>query len=565
MINQHIDYDMTQMFKTYQLIIFLMLIPILSAAQGHESWSYNLNIYQVNTRQYTATGTFNDFSSHLDRLSEMGVGIIYFMPIHPIGEQNRLGSLGSPYSVKDYLAINPEFGTMEDFTRLVDSIHAKGMYAMLDWVPNHTAWDNPLTVQHPEWYVTDDQGNFTAPPGTNWSDVIQLDYEQTGLREYMIDAMAYWVQEADIDGFRVDAASFVPLDFWSTAIPQLKAIKPELLLLAEDDGTQYKSNGFDMTYAWGLHGFGSGLLKRILSGASDASALEMYMITEWYFYYPDHYRMYFTSNHDDNAWYGTAFEQFGAATETFAVLTATMNSMQLIYGGQEAGLDHRLAFFDKDLINWRDHPFYDIYQTLWHLKKENQALWNGGAGSSLVRVQTDKSADCFAFLREKEEDRVFAIFNLSAAPLTITVSDSNHYGIYRNVFLADTTAFTQDVEMTLSPWGYQVFEQILPETGVDKEDELLQGFLLYQNFPNPFNSHTTVSYDLGEGQPVRLTIFDLSGRQVRTLIRGNQVAGHYELSWDGTDQEGNPVSAGVYLTRLQVGDQSRTIKMVYLK
>jgi len=167
-------------WKLFLLGLFLLiLIPTTSSSQGHESWSYNLNIYKVNTRQYTSSGTYNKFTTHFDRLKDIGVGIFWFIPIHPIGLQNRLGGLGSPYSVKDYLDINPEFGTLDEFKALVDTIHAKGMFVMIDWVANHTApWDNPLSITNPELYVTDVNGNFVPPPGTNWTDVIQLDYSQ---------------------------------------------------------------------------------------------------------------------------------------------------------------------------------------------------------------------------------------------------------------------------------------------------------------------------------------------------------------------------------------------------
>lgn len=341
-----------------------LFILTIALSQDHEIWSYNQNIYEVNTRQFTHSGTFAEFEAHLDRLQDLGAGILYFMPIHPIGIQNRLGSLGSPYSVRDYLDVNPEFGTLEEFVALVDSIHARGMYVIMDWVANHTAWDNPLTVSHPEWYVTDGQGNFIPPPGTGWSDVIQLDYGEQGLRDYMIQTMAYWITEADIDGFRIDAVSFVPDNFWPGAIAQLKAIKPEILMLAEDDGTQYQSLGFDMTYAWGLYGFGNGVLQRMADGVDDAIDLANYLNNELNYYSDQHYRMYFTSNHDENSWYGTVFERFGAAAEAFAALTATMNSLPLIYGGQEAGLDQSLAFFDKDEIDWQAHPFENMYSTL---------------------------------------------------------------------------------------------------------------------------------------------------------------------------------------------------------
>ncbi len=356
--------------RSILLSLFVLFAEtIFIYGQSHHDWSYNLSIYEVNVRQYTSAGTFNAFETHLDRLKNMGVGILWFMPIHPIGVQNRLGSLGSYYSVKDYYGINPEFGTLDDFKDLVDSIHAKGMYVLIDWVGNHTSWDNTLTVTHPEWYIKDDGGNFTPPPGTGWTDVIQLDYSKPELREYMIDAMKFWITEAGIDGFRCDAVSFMPLDFWSEAITELKNLKPGIFMLAEDDKTQYQSAGFDMSYAWGLLGFGNGILINIAEGTNNANVLNTYSTQENINYPAPHYRMYFTSNHDENSWYGTVYEDFGDAAEIFAVLTSIFRSMPLIYSGQEAGLDHRLAFFDKDEITWQPHPFEQIYSTLLYLKK----------------------------------------------------------------------------------------------------------------------------------------------------------------------------------------------------
>lgn len=363
-------------------VLLLALLPAISKAQSHQDWSYNLSVYEVNVRQYTAAGTFAAFETHLDRLQEMGAGILWFMPIHPIGQRNRLGSLGSYYSVRDYLGVNPEFGTLDDFKMLVQKIHDRGMYVIMDWVANHTSWDNPLTIEHPEWYVKDANGNFIPPPGTNWSDVIELNFAQQGLRNYMINAMKFWVEEVGVDGFRCDAVSFVPQDFWREAITQLKAVKPDIFMLAEGDGRAWHDAGFDMTFAWGLYGFGNGVLKRIVDRVDNAVSLNGYATAERTNYPASAYRLYFTSNHDENSWHGTTAELFGDAAEMFAVLTATFNGLPLIYSGQEAGLDKRLRFFDKDQILWRDHPNADLYKTLLHLKRQTGRC--GTAGTAAV-------------------------------------------------------------------------------------------------------------------------------------------------------------------------------------
>jgi len=522
-------------------VLLIISIPTVSLSQDHDSWSYNLNIYEVNVRQYTSSGTFSEFATHLDRLKDMGVGILWFMPIHPIGVQNRLGSLGSYYSVRDYLDVNPEFGTLDEFKALVDTIHAKGMYVIMDWVANHTAWDNPLTITHPEWYITDSNGNFVPPPGTNWTDVIQLDYSEQGLRDYMIQVMAYWINEVDIDGFRCDAVSFMPMSFWSTAISELKNIKPELLMLAEDDDPQYQSIGFDMSYAWGLHGFGNGVLRRIYTGASDVGELDDYITNELNAYSGNHYRMYFTSNHDENSWHGSVFEQFGNAAEIFAVLTTTMNGMPLIYSGQEAGLNKRLLFFDKDQILWQPHPFADTYGTLLHFKRENKSLWNGSNGGRFKRVNTSNDQKIFAFVREKDNDKIFAVYNLSPGFNGATLMDSLYYGTYTDVFNHDTVSFTQGAFVTLPGWSYNVYEVVNAITGISDVFETPQEFILYQNYPNPFNSSTIISYSIPEAVSVNLKIFDPLGKEILTMVNEVQEADKYIVNVDASN-----FSSGIY-------------------
>ena len=540
--------------------IFIFLVPLMLFGQSHHDWSYNLSIYEVNVRQYTNSGTFAEFETHLNRLKELGVGILWFMPIHPIGVVNRLGTLGSYYSVKDYYGVNSEFGSFEEFKTLVDSIHAKGMYVLMDWVGNHTSWDNNLTVNHPEWYVTDSSGNFIPPPGTNWSDVIQLDYSQQGLRDYMIDVMKFWITEAKIDGFRCDAVSFMPIDFWTEAILELKSLKPEILMLAEDDNTQYQNIGFDMTYGWYYHGFGSGILTNIVAGTNNANTLNSYVNSENLYFYPSHYRMYFISNHDENSWYGTVFEQFGSAAEVFAVLTSTYRSMPLIYSGEEAGLNHRLLFFDKDEIIWQQHQFANIYKTLFNLKKINKALWNGNNGGQLLRVTTTNNPSIFAFVREKENCKVFEIFNLTNQEKTFTLQGNLYTGNYRDAFSNDSTYFFENSEMTLPPWGYRVFEF---GSGIILEQNdkiLMNGFTLSQNYPNPFNPTTKIKYSIPQSSNVLIKVFGVLGNEIKTLVDEYKNAGDYEVDFNA-----NNLPSGIYFYRLVSGRYSETKKMILLK
>ena len=548
------------LFRLLPAFLTLLLLAATARAQGHETWSYNLGVYEVNVRQYTRAGTFAAFGTHLDRLQEMGVGIVWLMPIQPVGVKNRLGSLGSPYAVRDYRAVNPAYGSLGDFKALVQQIHARGMYVIIDWVANHTAWDNVLTTTHPEWYSKDAEGRFIPPPGTNWSDVIELDYSQPGLRDYMIDALKFWVEETGIDGFRFDAVSFVPTDFWQRATAELKAFKPDIFLLAEGEGPQWHAAGFDATYGWGLYGFESGLLIDLVQARRVPSAIAGFAASERARYPADAYRMYFTSNHDENAWHGTPTELFGAAADAFAVLTATFNGLPLIYGGQEAGLDKRLRFFDKDEIVWRSDPHAAFYSRLLHLKKQHPALWNGALGAPLTRVFTTDDNHVFAFLRQQEQDRVFVALNLSSQPATVTLKGTLFTGDYWSLFADAPLALDSAAVLTLPAWGYVVgFDSSRVNTGVRNPgsggaDERLQ------SAPNPARATTTVQYALVEGGPVRLAVFDTLGRQVKVLVSEGQAAGPHEVLFDTSGLPG-----GLYYYRLQTARHTQTHPLVVVR
>ncbi|MFW5758171.1 MAG: alpha-amylase family glycosyl hydrolase [Bacteroidota bacterium] len=328
----------------------------LSTGVPHPEWSEDAILYEVNVRQFTPEGTFNAFAEHLPRIKEMGVDILWFMPVTPIGQTNRKGSLGSYYSVQDYTAINPEFGTMEDFKSLVEKIHALDMHVIIDWVANHTAWDHEWTTKHPEYYYTDSLGNFTPPYDTDWTDVIQLDYDNQELWSTMIEEMKFWVEEMNIDGFRCDVAYLVPVDFWDMARAELEEVKP-VFMLAEADHPELMENAFNAGYSWTFHHAMNG----IAQGTDSVASLNRYFFEENQGNYPDGtYKINFISNHDENSWAGTVFERLGEAMETFAVLANTAPGMFLLYNGQEAALDKRLDFFEKDTINWDNMKYEDF-------------------------------------------------------------------------------------------------------------------------------------------------------------------------------------------------------------
>ena len=245
--------------------------PVPYVKLRHPEWVKNATIYQVNVRQFTAEGTFAAAEKHLARIKALNVDVVWLMPIHPIGEKNRKGVLGSPYSVRDYLGVNPEFGSLTDLKHFVAAAHALGLHVILDWVANHTAWDNPLVAQHPDWYQRDWKGEFRPTPWFDWTDIINLDYHSPGLRQYMTDALKYWVREADIDGYRCDVAGFVPLDFWNNARRELDAIKP-VFLLAEAQTRDLHAEAFDATYAWGWYE----AMHNVAAGKADVGALVGY-------------------------------------------------------------------------------------------------------------------------------------------------------------------------------------------------------------------------------------------------------------------------------------------------
>jgi cyclomaltodextrinase len=430
----------------------------------HPEWSYNVAIYEVNVRQFSPGGTFREFETHLPRLKDMGMGILWFMPIHPIGEKNRKGSLGSYYSVRDYYGVNPEFGTMDEFRALVAEIHEMGMYVIIDWVANHSAWDNVLVEQHPDWYMHDSVGNL-MPPVADWWDVVGFNYRNRDLRRYMIDAMKFWVEDVGIDGFRCDVAGMVPLDFWEAARAELEAVKP-VFMLAEWDSPVAHRAAFDMTYDWDF----MGTINRIGKKEDTADALDAYLAREEQAFKRDDFRMLFTSNHDENSWNGTVFERLGGGVEAFAVLSATLPGMPLIYSGQEAGLSIRLDFFEKDQIPWGNYRFQPLYSKLVHLKTRNHALWNGEAGGRVERVYTSEDKSAFAFVRRKRDDCVFAVFNLSDFPTSVRLHGDAYAGRYRDVMTGAEVAYSGDDEIQLDGWGYRLYEGVQPEGMGDLSD-----------------------------------------------------------------------------------------------
>jgi cyclomaltodextrinase / maltogenic alpha-amylase / neopullulanase len=435
-----------------KLSIFIIISTLFTLSAQNFSppeWSYNKSIYEVNVRQFTEEGTFNAFSRHLPRLKEMGVGIIWLMPVHPIGEVNRKGTLGSYYSVKDYWGINPEFGNKTDFRNLVNEIHSLGMFVILDWVANHTAWDNPWISEHPGWYTRNELGRIVSPVD-DWTDVADLNFENKEVWSAMTEALKYWVDEFDIDGYRCDVAGMVPTEFWIQARTELEKIKP-VFMLAEWD-TPELHRAFDMTYSWDHHK----LMNSIAAGEANAKDMREFFEKENKEYSKKDFRMRFTDNHDENSWNGTVFERLGESAEMFAVFKSVIPGMPLVYSGQEAGLNKRLEFFEKDLIEWEKHPFFGIYKKLLNHKKRNKALLNGDKGGELEYIEVNYPEEIFAFSREMKDDKILGIFNFSSNSVNVNISGENIRGKYRNLFNDSMVDFSSNAAFVLPAYGYLV-------------------------------------------------------------------------------------------------------------
>jgi glycosidase len=415
------------------------------------TWANSATIYEVNIRQYTEAGTFKAFEANLPRLQKLGVKILWLMPIHPISELKRNGSLGSPYAVANYKGTNPEFGNEADFKSLVNKAHSLGFKVILDWVANHSGWDNPWTANK-SWYHTDGSGNI-VPPNSDWLDVAWLNYKNQDMRKAMIEAMAYWVKTFDIDGFRADVAAGVPTDFWKQANTQLQAIKP-LFMLAEDQSVQsLLDDAFIANYNWEL----KDLVKAIADGSKDRTDLEA-MATNQSFTYPTRsFPMNFITNHDENSWSGTEFDRLGAAVSAMAALTFTYPGMPLIYSGQEVGNTKRLAFFEKDFIPGLTvaNSTTTFYTKLVSLKTKNAALWNNST-AKLVPLSGNNDS-VIAYSRTSGVSKVLTVINATNATQKVSIDLTKLNGSYYLFTTGKLATLKTKLTLTLKPWQYEIY------------------------------------------------------------------------------------------------------------
>lgn len=421
-------------------------------------WAKDAVIYEVNWRQFTPEGTIAAFEKHLVRLKNLGVDVLWFMPVNPISEEKRKEGLGSYYAVADYRGGNPELGTMDEFKNMVQKIHELGMKIIIDWVPNHTGWDHPWIKEHPEFYTQDAAGNIIDPvdPATGkswgWTDVADLNYDNKEMRKAMLSDMCFWLTDVGIDGFRMDVAHNVPNDFWDEARETLFTLKPDIFMLAEAEVPYFRNSGdFAADYGWSLHH----LLNDIAKGKKPASALDEWLKTDREKNRRG-FHMQFITNHDENSWNGTEYERMGEGVDAFAVLTFTFDGMPLIYTGQESAFNRRFKFFTKDSTDWGDYSKADFYRTLVDLKHKNKALWNGEYGGAVQKIATGHDDKIYAFVREKEGDKVLVVLNLSPDNVEFTLDSDLVVGEYNNVFAASTQSMTEGIALSMKPWEYLV-------------------------------------------------------------------------------------------------------------
>lgn len=423
-------------------------------AVGLPGWARGRTIYEINVRQYSASGKLAAVTADLPRLQALGVDLLWLMPIHPIGEKNRKGTLGSYYAVKDYFAVNPEFGTEEDFRAFVTAAHARGMKVILDWVGNHVAPDNPLTTAHPEFFWHDDKGNLTPPHGTDWTDVVQFDFNAPGLLDYQAAALLHWIQKFGVDGYRCDVAWGLPTPFWDALTARVRAVKPDTLFLAEAELPQEQVAAFNLSYGFDLHH----AMNAVAQGKKSAAAIDD-ALAKFRAHFPrGGALMLFTSSHDENSWAGTEFERMGAGYAPFAVLTFLLDGVPMIYNGQEAGLDRRLNFFERDPIVWpkEAHPAAARYRILTALRRSHPALHTG---APMRRLDTTDNGAIYAVLREAGGRRVVGLLNLTAKAVKADAFDPALAGSWRDAFTGAPVKLDSLVPLDLQAWEYRVYAQ----------------------------------------------------------------------------------------------------------
>lgn len=416
------------------------------------SWSHKAVLYEMNVRQLTQEGTFKAAIKHLPLLKNVGIDAIWLMPIYPIGNVNRKGSLGSYYSISDYCAINPEFGTMEDFDAFVNEAHKLGMKVILDWVANHTARDAKWLTDKPlDWYERDEQGAAKIP--WDWNDTAKLNYENHDVWQGQIEAMKFWLKH-NVDGFRCDMAMLVPIEFWQEVRRELESLKSDIFFLAEAEGNEFFNEAFNACYGWEIHH----TMCDIAQGKCRVWALRDKIYKELECYPTFATKMLFTSNHDENSWSGSEYERMGAAVEVMTALTFTLpKNLPLIYTGQEYGYDHSFEFFDKDAMpKMEENDTTELYRKLSELRHSFSALHSANAGGSFIEINNNAPDCLLTFVREDAQGRVVMVANLSP----YTVFTDFHTGIYAGEYIdaisGEPSTLYERTWGDMEPWSYRL-------------------------------------------------------------------------------------------------------------
>jgi glycosidase len=431
-----------------------------SSKQARQSapWVRDAVMYCVYLRSFSPEGTFAGLERRLSEIRDLGATVIWLMPVHPVGLKHRKGSLGSPYSVQDFYGVNPEFGSMDDFKHLLRAVHEQGLKLIIDLVINHTAWDNRLITDHPEWYVKDDDGKI-IPPNPDWSDVADLDYSEVGLRTYMSDMMTWWVKDVGIDGFRCDVAEMVPTDFWNTVRKRLDAIKP-VMMLSEGTLPEHHVTAFDLTYSWNVYD----ALAPLLDGKRSPVILDQILRNEKLQFPRGSMRMRFNTNHDKNAWDAPAVKKFGPdGLRLSTVLVNTIPGIPLIYNGEDVANDRVLGLFEKVSIDWSRPPLQRELLTMLHsLRKENPALREG----EFTKIPTDQDSLVFAFARQHRGNQVVVVLNFSRKDVAVNALPAAGAGSGKNIRYREVLSSSpakSDIlapgTIELEPRGFRIYRR----------------------------------------------------------------------------------------------------------
>ena len=429
----------------------------VAAHSFHPEWSKNAVLYEVNVRQYTPEGTFVAFAQQIPRLKALGISALWIMPVQPIGKLNRKGSLGSYYSISNYHEINPEFGSLADFTAMVNAAHAAGMRVILDWVANHTSFDHAWTVEHKDYYTLKADGTISRAiddkgKETDWTDVADLNYGNKDMRKVMLGEMQWWLDHTPIDGFRCDVAGFVPYDFWQQVSDTFRPSRPNFFMLAEWEDPKLHAS-FDMTYNWELYH----LLNDVTQGKQSTAQFSKFFAAQQLAYGHDAYRMNFTSNHDENSWNGSEFERMGANHVPAYVLSAlAKNSMALLYTGQEASLKKRLRFFDKDTVDWTGPSLADFYGRIFELKHTEPAVWNGPYGGTQIEIASNGGDKVYGFERVADSSGVTVFVNFAPTATTVSYHGLASPGPFTDWFSHSAVTLSDSGSIDIPANGFRV-------------------------------------------------------------------------------------------------------------